>query len=141
MVGLIVKATDPALLATTKKATSAAASPFVLAIERAQIKVLPDIINAAILLFVLSAANSDLVSDKSICPKPLDSTITRPYRDSTSERALCTVSPTKVKLPASSCASTAWDAPTCAPLSALSFPASGASLATFSWGKKDEEAS
>ncbi|TKA56660.1 hypothetical protein B0A53_01855 [Rhodotorula sp. CCFEE 5036] len=60
VVGLIVKATDPALLATTKKATSAAASPFVLAIERAQIKVLPDIINAAILLFVLSAANSDL---------------------------------------------------------------------------------
>ncbi|GAA5873504.1 hypothetical protein JCM3774_002435 [Rhodotorula dairenensis] len=60
VVGLIVKATDPALLATTKKATSAAASPFVLAIERAGIKVLPDIINGAILLFVLSAANSDL---------------------------------------------------------------------------------
>ncbi|POY70900.1 hypothetical protein BMF94_6078 [Rhodotorula taiwanensis] len=60
VVGLLVKATDPALLATTKKATSAAASPFVLAIERAQIKVLPDIINGAILLFVLSAANSDL---------------------------------------------------------------------------------
>lgn len=68
MVGLIVKATDPALLATTKKATSAAASPFVLAIERAQIKVLPDIINGAILLFVLSAANSDLVSDSSTGP-------------------------------------------------------------------------
>lgn len=65
VVGLLVKATDPALLATTKKATSAAASPFVLAIERAQIKVLPDIINGAILLFVLSAANSDLVSLRS----------------------------------------------------------------------------
>lgn len=125
MVGLIVKATDPALLATTKKATSAAASPFVLAIERAQIKVLPDIINAAILLFVLSAANSDLVSDKSMRPKPRDSTQTSLYRDSISERALCTVSPTKVKLPASSCASTAWDALTCALRSAPSYPASG----------------
>ncbi|GAA6017552.1 hypothetical protein JCM10207_001204 [Rhodosporidiobolus poonsookiae] len=60
VVGLIVKATDPALIAANKKGTSAAASPFVLAIERAQIKVLPDIINACILLFVLSAANSDL---------------------------------------------------------------------------------
>ncbi|GAA5940465.1 uncharacterized protein JCM15063_002335 [Sporobolomyces koalae] len=60
VVGLIVKATDPALLSATKKSTSAAASPFVLAIQRANIKILPDIINGAILLFVLSAANSDL---------------------------------------------------------------------------------
>ncbi|GAA5934760.1 hypothetical protein JCM10213_007856 [Rhodosporidiobolus nylandii] len=60
VVGLIVKATDPDLLAATKKGTSAAASPFVLAIQRANIKALPDIINACILMFVLSAANSDL---------------------------------------------------------------------------------
>lgn len=60
VVGLILKATDPGLIAVTKKRTSAAASPFVLAIERAEIRVLPDIINGAILLFVLSAANSDL---------------------------------------------------------------------------------
>ncbi|GAA5847632.1 hypothetical protein JCM5353_004163 [Sporobolomyces roseus] len=60
VVGLIVKATDPELKAATKQATSAAASPFVLAIQRANIKILPDIINGAILLFVLSAANSDL---------------------------------------------------------------------------------
>ncbi|GAA5969023.1 hypothetical protein JCM3765_005268 [Sporobolomyces pararoseus] len=60
VVGLIVKANDPELLAATKKSTSAAASPFVLAIQRANIKILPDIINGAILLFVLSAANSDL---------------------------------------------------------------------------------
>ncbi|GAA5824668.1 hypothetical protein JCM3770_005625 [Rhodotorula araucariae] len=60
VVGLIVKATDPDLIAVTKKGTSAAASPFVLAIERAQIRILPSIINGAILLFVLSAANSDL---------------------------------------------------------------------------------
>jgi len=60
VVGLLVRANDPALLAATKKSTSAAASPFVLAIQRANIKILPDIINGAILLFVLSAANSDL---------------------------------------------------------------------------------
>ena len=36
--GLIVKATDPELKAATKQATSAAASPFVLAIQRANIK-------------------------------------------------------------------------------------------------------
>ncbi|GAA5906463.1 hypothetical protein JCM8208_004668 [Rhodotorula glutinis] len=60
VVGLILKANDPGLIAVTKKKTSAAASPFVLAIERAEIRVLPDIINAALLLFVLSAANSDL---------------------------------------------------------------------------------
>lgn len=36
--GLIVKATDPELKAATKQATSAAASPFVLAITRANIK-------------------------------------------------------------------------------------------------------
>ncbi|GAA6061863.1 hypothetical protein JCM10212_001296 [Sporobolomyces blumeae] len=60
VVGLIVKANDPELIAATKRSTSAAASPFVLAIQRGGIKVLPDIINGAILLFVLSAANSDL---------------------------------------------------------------------------------
>ncbi|BGP41989.1 amino acid transporter [Rhodotorula kratochvilovae] len=43
VVGLIVKATDPDLIAVTKK-----------------IRILPGIINGAILLFVLSAANSDL---------------------------------------------------------------------------------
>ncbi|BGP18227.1 amino acid transporter [Rhodosporidiobolus nylandii] len=63
VVGLIVKATDPDLLAATKKGTSAAASPFVLAIQRANIKALPDIINACILMFVLSAANSFLAVD------------------------------------------------------------------------------
>jgi amino acid transporter len=60
VVGLLVKATDPELIASTKASTSAAASPFVLAIQRANISVLPDIINGCILLFVLSAANSDL---------------------------------------------------------------------------------
>lgn len=69
VVGLILKATDPGLIAVTKKRTSAAASPFVLAIERAEIRVLPDIINGAILLFVLSAANSDLVRPACCLPR------------------------------------------------------------------------
>ncbi|GAA6009966.1 uncharacterized protein JCM10292_005484 [Rhodotorula paludigena] len=60
IVGLIVRADDPELIAVTKQSTSAAASPFVLAIERAQIRALPDIINGCLLLFVMSAANSDL---------------------------------------------------------------------------------
>lgn len=44
----------------TKKASSAAASPFVLAIKLAGIKYLPGILNACILLFTFSASNSDL---------------------------------------------------------------------------------
>ncbi|GAA5918751.1 hypothetical protein JCM6882_007723 [Rhodosporidiobolus microsporus] len=60
IVGLIVRADDPDLAAANKQSTSAAASPFVLAIQRAEIKALPDILNACILCFVLSAANSDL---------------------------------------------------------------------------------
>ncbi|SDA01462.1 BZ3500_MvSof-1268-A1-R1_Chr10-1g02690 [Microbotryum saponariae] len=60
VVGLIVSANDPDLLTANKRRTSAAASPFVVAIQRAGIKVLPDIINASILMFVMSAANSDL---------------------------------------------------------------------------------
>ncbi|GAA5825401.1 hypothetical protein JCM11251_006968 [Rhodosporidiobolus azoricus] len=60
IVGLIVRADDPDLAAAVKQTTSAAASPFVLAIQRAEIKALPDILNACILCFVLSAANSDL---------------------------------------------------------------------------------
>ncbi|KAK4046398.1 amino acid transporter [Microbotryomycetes sp. JL221] len=60
VVGLIVKANDPELLRSLKESTGASASPFVVAIRRANIRVLPDIINASILLFVMSAANSDL---------------------------------------------------------------------------------
>ncbi|KAM0747841.1 dicarboxylic amino acid permease [Meredithblackwellia eburnea MCA 4105] len=60
VVGLIVRADDPSLIAANKKSTSAAASPFVVAAQAAGIRVLPQILNACILLFVLSAANSDL---------------------------------------------------------------------------------
>lgn len=56
-----VQAKSPLLAAATKKGTGggAAASPFVVAIEAAKIRALPSIINAAILIFTLSAANSD----------------------------------------------------------------------------------
>lgn len=60
VIGLIVRADDPDLLAANKRSTSASASPFVVAINRANIKILPDIINASLLMFVMSAANSDL---------------------------------------------------------------------------------
>nr|CRX79058.1 hypothetical protein ls5930a1_00104 [Leucosporidium scottii] len=60
VIGLIVKSNDPDLLAANKATTSAAASPFVVAIRRANIRILPDIINASLLVFVMSAANSDL---------------------------------------------------------------------------------
>ncbi|PWY99665.1 putative DIP5-glutamate and aspartate permease [Testicularia cyperi] len=59
LVGMVVPSNSPLLLSANKKGTSAAASPFVVAIRIAQIKVLPDIVNAAILVFCISAANSD----------------------------------------------------------------------------------
>ncbi|KAI2630505.1 amino acid permease [Xylaria nigripes] len=60
LVGLIVPYNHKELVFATKSSTSAAASPFVVAIVLAKIKVLPHILNASILIFVFSAANSDL---------------------------------------------------------------------------------
>lgn len=60
LVGTLVPYDSKSLVFATKKASSAAASPFVVAIELAGIRVLPHILNACILLFVFSAANSDL---------------------------------------------------------------------------------
>ncbi|KAI0408789.1 amino acid permease [Xylaria palmicola] len=62
LVGMIVPFDHPKLVFANKPetGTNAAASPFVVAIELANIKILPHIINAAILLFVFSASNSDL---------------------------------------------------------------------------------
>ncbi|TKY89843.1 hypothetical protein EX895_001140 [Sporisorium graminicola] len=60
LVGMVVPSNAPELkAANAQKGISAAASPFVVAIVRAKIRVLPDIINAAILIFCISAANSD----------------------------------------------------------------------------------
>ncbi|CAG8884716.1 unnamed protein product [Penicillium nalgiovense] len=64
LVGTLVPYNSPKLLFAlsddNKKKGSAAASPFVVAIELAAIPILPHILNACILLFVFSAANSDL---------------------------------------------------------------------------------
>lgn len=56
--GMCVASNDPLLLGA--KGSTASASPFVIAIKNAQIKGLDHVINGCILLFVLSAANSDL---------------------------------------------------------------------------------
>lgn len=64
LVGTLVPYNDKklafAVSDSNEKSTSAAASPFVVAIINAHIPVLPDILNACILCFVFSAANSDL---------------------------------------------------------------------------------
>lgn len=60
LVGTLVPYDHPRLEEANSAGTSSAASPFVLAIEIAGIPALPHILNACILLFVFSAANSDL---------------------------------------------------------------------------------
>ncbi|CAE7096409.1 unnamed protein product [Rhizoctonia solani] len=60
VIGLIVPSTDQNLFVATSAKTGAAASPFVVAANLVHIRVLPHIINAVILIFVMSAANSDL---------------------------------------------------------------------------------
>ncbi|KAK6457825.1 dicarboxylic amino acid permease [Scheffersomyces xylosifermentans] len=56
--GMCVSAKDPLLLSAS--GSSASASPFVIAIKNAKIHGLDHVINGCILLFVLSAANSDM---------------------------------------------------------------------------------
>ncbi|UZJ57615.1 hypothetical protein CBS101457_006935 [Exobasidium rhododendri] len=61
VIGMLVRADDPRLTSVKGSLKStAAASPFVLAIESAGIKALPGIVNGALLVFTISAANSDL---------------------------------------------------------------------------------
>ncbi|GAB7343281.1 hypothetical protein MBLNU457_1337t1 [Dothideomycetes sp. NU457] len=60
LLGMIVPYNSPKLAFANKATSTAAASPFVVAIQIANIKVLPGILNACILLFVFSASNSDL---------------------------------------------------------------------------------
>jgi len=60
LLGMIVPYNSPKLAFANKATSTAAASPFVVAIQIANIKALPGILNACILLFVFSAANSDL---------------------------------------------------------------------------------
>jgi amino acid transporter len=59
-ISLLISSDDPELFVANKASASAAASPFVVAVRQLGVQVLPSIINAAILIFTLSAANSDL---------------------------------------------------------------------------------
>lgn len=60
LLGMCVAYDDPLLLKARKQGTSAAASPYVVAIINSGIEVLPHIFNACVLIFVFSACNSDL---------------------------------------------------------------------------------
>ncbi|KAF2860394.1 hypothetical protein K470DRAFT_282108 [Piedraia hortae CBS 480.64] len=86
LLGMIVPYNSDKLIFATKQSSSAAASPFVVAIKIAGIKTLPGFFNACILLFVFSAANSDLyiasrtlhsLAQKDQAPKFLSRTDTR----------------------------------------------------------------
>ncbi|KAJ6547512.1 dicarbixylic amino acid permease [Mycena capillaripes] len=60
VIGLVVPSTDTTLFTANKSKTGAAASPFVVAATLVSIRTLNHVINGAILVFVMSAANSDL---------------------------------------------------------------------------------
>jgi amino acid transporter len=60
LLGMLVPFNSKELAFATKATSSANASPFVVAIKLAQIPDLPGILNGCIVLFVFSAANSDL---------------------------------------------------------------------------------
>ena len=60
LLGMLVPYNSKELIFAVKSSNSAAASPFVVAVRLSGVKVLPGILNACILLFVFSAANSDL---------------------------------------------------------------------------------
>ncbi|KAG9308293.1 general amino acid permease [Chiua virens] len=63
VVGMVVPSNDPALLSP---GTSAAQSPFVIAFQRAGVKVLPSVVNAILITVVLSAANTFIFSSSRI---------------------------------------------------------------------------
>ncbi|CCH41144.1 General amino acid permease [Wickerhamomyces ciferrii] len=60
LLGMCVPYNDPLLINASKASTSANASPFVVAIRNASIGKLDHVINGCILIFIFSAANSDL---------------------------------------------------------------------------------
>lgn len=60
VLGMAVPYTNDRLVGATKSRTGAAASPFVVAVRLANIPVFPDVINGCLLIFVISAANSDI---------------------------------------------------------------------------------
>ncbi|EQL02980.1 dicarboxylic amino acid permease [Ophiocordyceps sinensis CO18] len=67
LIGLCVPYNSPELAFANKSNTSASASPFVVAAKLAGVQILPHIINSSLLLFILSASNTDLY----ICSRTL----------------------------------------------------------------------
>jgi len=59
-IGLLVPYNDPRLLGSKQENFDSAASPFVIAVKNAGLKVLPSMINSIILVTVLSVANSSI---------------------------------------------------------------------------------
>ncbi|KXH47920.1 dicarboxylic amino acid permease [Colletotrichum salicis] len=59
VLGMSVPYTNDMLIGGTKKSTGAAASPFVVAVQIGNIPVFPHVVNGCLLIFVISAANSD----------------------------------------------------------------------------------
>lgn len=73
LLGMCVASNDPKLIHAKTASTSAAASPFVVAIQNSGIEVLPHIFNACVLMFVFSACNSDLyVASRSLYSLAID---------------------------------------------------------------------
>lgn len=60
VLGMAIPHDNERLIGATKAKTSAAASPFVIAVKLAGIRYFPDVINGCLLIFVISAANSDI---------------------------------------------------------------------------------
>ncbi|KGO42315.1 Amino acid/polyamine transporter I [Penicillium expansum] len=60
LLGMAVPYNNDLLIGSTKASTGASASPYVIAMKLGNIGVLPDIMNAAILVFVVSASNTDI---------------------------------------------------------------------------------
>ena len=58
--GMVVPYNSPQLVFATKQVTNAAASPFVVAVKISGIKGLDHVVNACLLIFVISAATSGM---------------------------------------------------------------------------------
>lgn len=73
LLGMCVAYNDPLLIAAKSKSTSAAASPFLVAVVNSGVHVLPHIFNVCVLMFVFSACNSDLyVASRSLYSLAID---------------------------------------------------------------------
>jgi amino acid transporter len=82
---MVVPYNSERLAFANKQSTSAAASPFVVAIELAQIPALPGIINGCILVFLLSAANTDLyIASRTLYSLSVDGSAPKIFRHTNS---------------------------------------------------------